>query len=422
MIRQFSHTLWAFARARYLNARLRDRRAIERYHTRQLERLMARRLTQFPYYNGHLRSGFSRLPMVDKAELMANLELCNLGGLSAPFIRQALADGRDSEGGFFFGQSTGTSGNRGYYVISEKERYTWLGTILAKTLPDALGRKHRVIVALPGMSTLYSSANSGSRIQLVFFDTADGMHAWEDELVRFDPDTIVSSPKVLRYLAEQGKLKATNIFSGAEVLDPVDRERIEHATGNTVREIYMATEGLFGVSCPHGSLHLAEDVVHFEWEEASPGSPLKKPIVTDFTRSSQAMVRYRMNDLLELSDEPCPCGSAFQRVKAVHGRADDIFRMSNASGDLVTVTPDVIRNAIIDAHPAIQDYRAVQTGPQTIELSLPQGSQDVASATQASLEQQLLRLGVVVQVNVNSGVEVQFDSKLRRVRNEWSKR
>ncbi len=23
----------------------------------------------------------------------------------------------------------------------------------------------------------------------------------------------------------------------------------------------MATEGLFGVSCPHGTLHLAEDVV-----------------------------------------------------------------------------------------------------------------------------------------------------------------
>ncbi len=49
------------------------------------------------------------------------------------------------------------------------------------------------------------------------------------------------------------------------MLDPLDRAAIEAATGVTVREIYMATEGLFGVACPHGTLHLAEDVVKFEW-------------------------------------------------------------------------------------------------------------------------------------------------------------
>ena len=51
--------------------------------------------------------------------------------------------------------------------------------------------------------------------------------------------------------------------SGAEVLDPIDRTVIEAATSAVrVREIYMATEGLFGASCRHGTLHLAEDAVH----------------------------------------------------------------------------------------------------------------------------------------------------------------
>ena len=41
-------------------------------------------------------------------------------------------------------------------------------------------------------------------------------------------------------------------FQRAEVLDPIDREIIEKTAGQRVREIYMATEGLFGVSCKMG--------------------------------------------------------------------------------------------------------------------------------------------------------------------------
>jgi putative adenylate-forming enzyme len=420
MISGYAHTLGAFVRARYLAATLRSRAAIARHHDRQLRRLIAHRLPRFAFYRPHLHGGFAGLPVMDKAALMANFAQCNLGSFSADTVRQTLLEGRTGAQGFHFGQSTGTSGNRGYYVISETERFVWLGTIIAKTLPDALWRRHRVAIALPGMSSLYRSASSGSRISLAFFDTAEGMAAWEDALVRFDPDTIVASPKVLRHLAERGKLPAHRIFSGAEVLDPLDRVVIEAATGRTVREIYMATEGLFGVSCPHGALHLAEDVVHFEWEDAPGQGALKVPIVTDFTRAAQAMVRYRMNDLLELSDAPCPCGSAFQRVTAVHGRADDIFLLVGTNGALVTVTPDVVRNTIVDAHRGIIDFRAVQTGPATIKITLAQADDDMANLARAALAQKLARLGISADVTLGDGLAVPFDSKLRRVRRAWS--
>lgn len=419
MIGGYAHTLGAFVKARYLAGALRSTEAIARYHDRRIAHLMAHVLPRFPFYREHLAGGFVGLPVIDKAALMANLAGCNLGGFSASHVRQSLLEGRDGADGFQFGQSTGTSGNRGYYVISEKERFVWLGTILAKTLPDALWRSHRVAIALPGMSSLYRSASSGSRISLAFYDTADGMAAWEDALVRFAPDTIVASPKVLRHLAERGKLPAQHIFSGAEVLDPLDRAVIEDGTGRIVREIYMATEGLFGVSCPHGALHLAEDVVHFEWEDVPGDAALKVPIVTDFTRAAQAMVRYRMNDLLELSDAPCPCGSAFRRVKAVHGRADDIFLLAGADGTIVTVTPDVVRNAIVDAHPGIADFRAVQTGPAAITLTLARADGEMANLARAALAQKLARLGISADITLGDGLVVPFDSKLRRVRREW---
>lgn len=405
----------AFARTRWLHWRLKSRADIDRLHERRLARMMRETIAPSPFYRRLGVTRFADLPVMDKASLLANFERLNNGGLSADQVRGALARGEDRIGDFVIGQSTGTSGNRGYYVISDTERFVWLGTILAKTLPDALWRRHRVALAMPGLSSLYLSASTGSRIALGFFDLAEGVDAWADRLEVFAPDTIVAPPKVLRRLAERGQLPARHIFSGAEVLDPLDRAAIEAATGRRVREIYMATEGLFGVGCPHGTLHLAEDAVHFEWETVGDG-PLSSPLITDFTRRAQVMARYRMNDLLELSDALCPCGSPLQAVARIEGRQDDVFELAGRM-----VTPDVLRNAVVDADRRITDFRIVQTGPAAIEVALdPELDAGVEVKVRASAADLFARLGVGdIKVDVKRGLETPFDRKLRRVRREW---
>ena len=416
------HAGWAFARTRWLAARLRSRDDIECHRDRQLARMLRTTIADCAFYRDLVPQRFVDLPIIDKAVLLANFTDFNRNGITVGQVRTAIADGAESIGGHAFGQSTGTSGNRGYYVISNAERFTWLGTILAKALPDALWARHRVALALPGLSSLYKSASSGSRVQLAFFDLGRGVNAWADALAAFAPDTIVAPPKVLRALAERGQLPARHIFSGAEVLDPIDRAVIETATGARVREIYMATEGLFGVGCPHGTLHLAEDAVAFEWETPVAGSALVTPIVTDFTRRVQVMARYRMNDLLELSDAPCACGSPLQAVKRIEGRQDDVFRLAVPDGALSMVTPDVLRNAVIDADPAIDDFRIVQTGPSAATVSLhealPLATDD---AVRAALQALAARLGLApLDIAIARGIAAPFDRKLRRVRREWS--
>lgn len=369
-----------------------------------------------PFYRSFSGLPFTSLPIIDKSILLANFAGMNRAGLDVDSIRSALAHGQELVADLVIGQSTGTSGNRGYYVISDEERFVWLGTILAKTLPDALWRRLRVAIAMPGLSSLYRSASTGSRIKLAFFDTARGVESWADELMAFSPDAIVAPPKVLRWLAENERLNASRIFSGAEVLDPLDRTIIETVTGRKVREIYMATEGLFGVGCAHGVLHLAEDVVHFEWEQPDPDSPLRTPIVTDFTRRTQAMIRYRMNDLLELADEPCLCGSRFQAVRRIVGRQDDTFLMSTENGARAMVTPDVLRNTVVDSHAAIQDFRIVQTEADVIVVTLADDvPPDVDALVVASLGRRLGELGIAARIDVVRGLSVPFDSKLRRV-------
>lgn len=410
----------AYFAARWRNHILHDRQKIAAYQRRQLRRLTRQATTELPFYHPYAGQPFDRLPMIDKDILLANFSTLNRAGLELAAVREALALGKESLANRIIGMSTGTSGNRGYYVISEVERFMWLGTILAKALPDALWRKHRVALALPALSDLYSSATLGSRITLQFFHLAQGPEAWIDRLLRFAPDTIVAPPKVLRWLAERGQLTATHIFSGAEVLDELDRQIIESASGRVVRQIYMATEGLFAVSCPHGTIHLAEDVVHFAFQRPNPGSPLVSPIVTDFTRREQGMIRYQMNDLLELDDRPCKCGSAYQAVRRIEGRSDDVFLLTDRSGKIQLVTPDILRNAVVDADQSINDFRIVQTGADAITVSLPEAlPKTTAAKVGAALDSAIARRGLTAKILVKQGISLDFSRKLRRVYREW---
>ncbi|OYW81823.1 MAG: hypothetical protein B7Z26_04460 [Asticcacaulis sp. 32-58-5] len=411
----------SFALCRWRSRAIRDRAALGRYQDRRIQAALQHAARHFPHYRAFAGQPLERWPIIDKAGLLAHFEHANLGGIPADAIRHAIAAGEERVGSFIVGQSTGTSGNRGYYLISDAERFVWLGTILAKTLPDALWRRHRVALALPGLSSLYRSASSGSRITLGFFDLARPIAQWADDLTRFAPDTIVAPPKVLRWLAEEGRLHAAHLFSGAEVLDPIDRAIIEAASGRTLREIYMATEGLLGVSCAHGTLHLAEDVVHFAFEPAAPGSTLQSPVVSDFTRRSQALLRYRMNDLLELADAPCACGSPYRAVRRIEGRADDIFRLAAPDGALRMVTPDVLRNAVVDSDPAIRDFRIDQTGPCHVRVSLDAAlPAAVGQVVMARLTSALAAFGVKPQIELRAGIAPLPDGKLRRVRRLWS--
>ncbi len=410
----------AYLAARWRQAHLRDSAAIQHYQSRQLQRLTRRAARELPFYRAFADRPFEDWPITDKTVLLADFAGMNRAGLDADAVRSALAEGRERLAGHLIGMSTGTSGNRGYYVITETERFVWLGTILAKALPDALWRRHRVALALPALSGLYRSATLGSRIELRFFDLAAGPEAWLGALTEFAPDTIVAPPKVLRWLAERGKLRASHIFSGAEVLDPLDRGLIEQATGRRVREIYMATEGLFGVGCPHGTLHLAEDAVHFEYSRPDPFGTLLSPIVTDFTRRAQAMIRYRMNDLIELDPTPCPCGSAFQAVKRIEGRCDDAFLLADDAGTAQLVTPDILRNAIVDADPAIRDFRIVQTGASEIVVSLEAAlTEEAQQKVRAALCAALSRRRLKADVSVRRGIAIDFTHKLRRVSRQW---
>ncbi|MEO9971214.1 MAG: F390 synthetase-related protein [Hyphomonadaceae bacterium] len=409
-------TLAAFAKARYSMLRRGSRAQIDAYQDQRVKRFLERHVPQVAAYKGATFERLQDAPVMDKEQLMDAFQRYNRLGLDADTGWKVFEGEQAAPEGFSIGASTGTSGNRGLYVVSDAERYEWLGVILSRAMPDLLKRRERVAVILPQPSALYDAANESKHLQLKFFDLAHGVEARINAVAEFNPTVIVAPPRVLTVLAEADTdLAPREVFSGAEVLDEPDRAVIEGRFGGPVREIYMATEGLFGVACRHGSLHLIEDRVVFEWEQVG-SDGLVTPLVTDFTRRTQIMLRYRMNDLLRLSDMPCACGSPHKVVSEIVGRRDDAFRLMRGDGERVTITPDVIRNSVLDAHRGISDYKVTQTEPNAVLIELCEAESGYLEVAEAALRRLFDDAGVRPDLSARTGrLDCSGYAKRRRI-------
>ena len=413
------HALRSYAHVRSFQHRHRSRRSVEDWQNRCLARWIERHVGEVPAFSDRASRGarLADFPVMTKSDLMADFAAYNRVGLDAEGGWRAF-EGSRTFGNHVVGASTGTSGNRGLFVVSRAERFRWLGAILAKGLPDFWRRRDRIAVLLPLDTPLYDTANKAGRMKLRFFDTSLPLEGIVDELVSFQPTVMIAPPRILRRLASADLALAPRaLFSAAEKLEAFDRRIVEAAFKVRLREIYMATEGLLAVTCGQGRLHLSEDCMHFELEEAD--GELVSPIISDFSRTTQIMLRYRMNDLLRIDTRPCSCGSPLRVVSEVIGRMDDVFRLRTPGGRSIELTPDIIRNAVVDGHRSIDDFRVVQTGHESVELHLPASSSTVVrQAAVARLAPLFEQHGCTPHITLVT-LEAKADPrhKLRRVEN-----
>ena len=125
------NAMTAYARTIGLAARLSSREQIRRHQDRQCVRLAQHALETIPFY-GKASPCFEDLPIIDKALQQSRFEEFNQPRVSLDEVIKAIEAGYDLVRGHFVGQSTGTSGNRGRFVISAAERFVWLGTLLVQ--------------------------------------------------------------------------------------------------------------------------------------------------------------------------------------------------------------------------------------------------------------------------------------------------
>ncbi len=403
--------------------RFRDRDALERWQARRLAATLERARRVFPYYRDVALADLTAFPVIDKTDWLEHFAELNTLGLG---LLDCLAAGRDAEAsrafsarlrGASIGLSSGTSGRQGVFLTSPAEQARWAGTILAKALPSGLLGGARVALLLRSGGPLYEAVGGG-RISFRYLDLARPLDEHVAALNDFAPTVLAAPPQALEFLAAELasgglRIRPEQVFSLAEVLEPHVRDRVEAAFGLRLGQIYQATEGFLGITCARGSLHLNEDLLVVEEQPVDDASGRYTPVITDLYRRTQAVVRYRLGDLLVRGGD-CRCGSPFRVVDRIEGRSDDVLLLPDRAGVLSPLFADFARGAVLGV-PGVADFRLVQEAPDRIRLAVRPVERFADAA--AELRRWIVRSGLV-EPTILAGEFEDFrpDVKLRRVR------
>ena len=421
--------VWNYVVARR-RQKFRRRADVEAHQQQQWTRLRRKVFARAPFYRALHDRDFVDLPVIDKHAWMSHFDGINTAGIT---LDQALALAEEAERtrdfsptlkGVAVGMSTGTSGARGVFLASRAERLRWAGTLLAKMLPDGIFAPARVALLLRAGSNLYDTLSGGARLRFQYFDLATPFDEVLAKLDAFKPTILVGPPSVLALVADAVQagtihIAPKRVIAAAEVLDPIDAERIAAIFGVAIEQIYQATEGFLGHTCGHGTIHLNEDcmIVEHDWIDRS--TRRFAPIVTDLYRRTQPVIRYRLNDVLVERELPCPCGSPFIGIERIEGREDDIVWLASARGTgIVPVFPDVLSRTLLNAAPAAHDYRIEQDGFDALHVAVsPALSEARQQHVRVALADCMTRAGASVpQISFDDRIEHSTTQKCRRVR------
>jgi len=324
------------------------------------------------------------LPVINKQIMMDHFDELNTCGLKlAEVMREALEKERRKDyygyyqGRYVIGLSSGTSGNKGIYVTPKALTQRLPAVFLARS---GISLKHfpfRILILLRVFSQGFADIHS-PLIRLKYLSTMEPVQRILQAINEARINILVAPPSLLRLLIpcrDQIDAPLDLIISCAEVLEEEEKARLKAVFGVPVVEIYQASEGPIASPCRCGNLHINEDLVLVELLDQQ-GDPVEKPgqraermLVTNLVNTVQPLIRYEMNDLVELGG-PCPCGSAFRVIHKVFGRNDDVLFLKRNDQTLQHVFPDMMARWIITTSDNIREFKVIQRSSSSIEVIL----------------------------------------------------
>lgn len=360
---------------------------IEKHQRKQISKLIKSSLKKSKFYstfyNGYDLADHAGLPFMNKQLFMDNFTDLNTKGLTIEecikhcLDKEKTRDFSQYHRGFLVGMSTGTSGNRGIEFVTKYEALL-MQILVFFRFPFPKAKKIHLAFILRVFSPGFG--HEGRKIKVSYVNPLDTIPAIVNNLNSLNPNIISGSPSVLQVLAKEkqnGKLSIEPLLlvSYGEVLDADVKEEVEKIFECSIVEAYKSSESFIALPCKSGNLHINEDTVFVEVldKENKPVEPGKPGyvVVTDFIKYGSPIIRYRLNDLITVSPDFCPCGSKFRVIEQIHGRADDvIYGKSISTEEYQFILPDFVRRSIVSSSDYIEEYRSIQNNPTSLTISL----------------------------------------------------
>lgn len=372
--------LYFYLRTKYF-IRFKSRKDLELWQRKKIEKFMKNIFSKSKFYSSLYKddTNLTDDKIINKKIMLENFDTLNTARIT---LKDALTVAQKAEydrifsptiNGYSTGLSSGTSGNRGVFLVSAYERAFWCGTILAKMLPHSIFKKTKIAFFLRANNNLYETIKSPI-LKFKFFDLKKDVALNLQELNDFQPNILLAPPNMLKIICtaqehNEVHLNPYRIISVADVLHKDIKSKLEKVFNQPIHQVYQATEGFLGYTCKYGKLHLNEDMIHIRKKYLD-----KKrfvPIITDFCRTTQPVINYELNDILIEDTSVCPCGSHFVALQAIEGRCDDILRFKNSDGEMINIFPDFVVRCVLSADSQIEYFKVVQNSVSSVQFHIP---------------------------------------------------
>lgn len=332
--------------------RFKSQEALRVFQAKKMTHFAKKTLTKSKYYQRFFSKNelnWEEVPQISKKEFMHSFDDINTVGIKldeamkVALKAELTRDFKSEINNITVGLSTGTSGKRALFLVSESERAQWVALVISRVIKPQLFKKQKVAFFLRANNNLYTSINS-PLFEFKYFDIFRPLTELLQELNHYQPDILASQPSILLDIALAQKnctilINPIQVISFAEVLHQNDKQTISTIFGVNITEVYQCTEGFLGSSCKYGTMHLNEDFICFEKEWIDENKFY--PIITDFSRTSQPVVKYKLNDILEIKKNKCACGSKLLAIEKIIGRENDVLIFNQ-----IKIYPDLIARRI----------------------------------------------------------------------------
>jgi phenylacetate-CoA ligase len=349
------------------------------YQAEQFRQLRDHAYTHSRFYQQFHRGLFDcplhELPVLTKAMMMDHFdELVTDPAIHLEKVRAHASNSR--QGAPFLNRyrvtaTSGSSGHPGFFVFNPEEWITIMASFARgqEWSGKTMNLAHRTRMAsVASRSPWHLSSQVAETAKSWWIPTlrlaaSEPLPDIVRQLNAFQPEVLIAYASMARLLAEEqlaGRLliQPRFVYVSSEVLTDDTRHRVKSAWEDEPFNQYGSTETA-NIAAEYKTdrrLHVYDDLVIVEsvdeqYRPVPSGEYGTKMLVTTLFSRTQPLIRYEMNDSVQLSREIDSSSLPFQVIQGIQGRTEDILYLPGVMGGEIAIQP-LVFNRVMDIVPA----------------------------------------------------------------------